>query len=205
LQAGDYQAYIRNLRAIGCPERTVRDILSAAIGHDYDQKREESQARHAKGETGTLDLQDEIAKLWSEQNDLLARLFGTQGSFGADGSVAHASGSPASPASASAPPSGRLKQVLRTSTSETAPLVFVEPDPSWGLTPTQLDIWYQTRENFAEAIGGEGQDPKDPAYHQRWQEAKTEADQRLKTLFGFAQFSKWEMLTRSQMPPPPAK
>lgn len=39
VESPDYQIYIRNLRAIGCPEETVRDIIVADVGKLYERKR----------------------------------------------------------------------------------------------------------------------------------------------------------------------
>ena len=39
LEAADYPAYIGNLRAIGCPEETIRDIITADVASQYAEKR----------------------------------------------------------------------------------------------------------------------------------------------------------------------
>ncbi len=39
IEATDYPTYIANLRAIGCPEQTIRDIIIADINHLYARKR----------------------------------------------------------------------------------------------------------------------------------------------------------------------
>jgi hypothetical protein len=39
VESADYKAYIANLRAIGCPEETVRDIIVAEVNKLYAQKR----------------------------------------------------------------------------------------------------------------------------------------------------------------------
>ena len=39
LEAGDYPAYITNLRAVGCPEETIRDIITADVASQYEERR----------------------------------------------------------------------------------------------------------------------------------------------------------------------
>jgi hypothetical protein len=39
VESADYLAYVKNLRAIGCPEQTVRDIVSADVLKAYNSKR----------------------------------------------------------------------------------------------------------------------------------------------------------------------
>ena len=39
LEAGDYPTYIARLRAIGCPEETIRDLITADVASQYEEKR----------------------------------------------------------------------------------------------------------------------------------------------------------------------
>ncbi|MGC8743258.1 MAG: hypothetical protein ACP5T0_05200 [Verrucomicrobiia bacterium] len=39
IEASDYPTYISNLRAVGCPEQTIRDIIIADVNHLYARKR----------------------------------------------------------------------------------------------------------------------------------------------------------------------
>lgn len=39
VESDDYKKYIANLRSIGCPEETIRDIITADVGKLYDAKR----------------------------------------------------------------------------------------------------------------------------------------------------------------------
>jgi len=41
VESGDYKEYIANLRSIGCPEETIRDIIIADVNKLYDQKKKE--------------------------------------------------------------------------------------------------------------------------------------------------------------------
>lgn len=39
VESPDYREYIANLRAIGCPEETIRDIINADVNKLYDEKK----------------------------------------------------------------------------------------------------------------------------------------------------------------------
>ncbi|MCU0786331.1 MAG: hypothetical protein MUF81_20245, partial [Verrucomicrobia bacterium] len=41
VESEDYKKYIANLRAIGCPEETIRDIITADVNKLYESKRKE--------------------------------------------------------------------------------------------------------------------------------------------------------------------
>src|SRR5260221_376450 len=41
IESPDYRVYVANLRGIGCPEQTVRDIIRADVGSLYAAKRKE--------------------------------------------------------------------------------------------------------------------------------------------------------------------
>lgn len=41
VESGDYKEYIANLRAIGCPDETIRDIIVADVNKLYDRKKKE--------------------------------------------------------------------------------------------------------------------------------------------------------------------
>lgn len=45
VESGDYRTYVKNLRAIGCPEQTVRDIVTADVLQAFAAKRAEVAAR----------------------------------------------------------------------------------------------------------------------------------------------------------------
>jgi len=57
LESTNYQTYIKNLRAAGCPEQTVRDIITADVNTTFAARRAEVTANSYEGfkfwETGT--------------------------------------------------------------------------------------------------------------------------------------------------------
>lgn len=50
VESPDYQEYIANLRSIGCPEETIRDIIRADVNKLYDQKKKQVRGEPKKFE-----------------------------------------------------------------------------------------------------------------------------------------------------------
>ena len=83
VESTDYPTYVANLRAIGCPEQTVRDIIIADINALYARKRATEivtpEQQWWRSEPDTNVLQIAIARLREldrERRGLLARLLG---------------------------------------------------------------------------------------------------------------------------------
>jgi hypothetical protein len=68
LESSDYRIYISNLRAIGCPPQTLRDIISADVDTLYTKKRRELHLDDAAPAAGPWSRPEETA--------LIARLLG---------------------------------------------------------------------------------------------------------------------------------
>lgn len=84
VESGDYKQYIANLRSVGCPEETIRDIIVADVNKLYDAKKKAIRG-DAKpfefwkpGNPFVANLNTEhmesVAKLEKEKNDLLRAL-----------------------------------------------------------------------------------------------------------------------------------
>jgi hypothetical protein len=52
IESADYRAYIASLRAIGCPEQTIRDIITADVDSQYATRREPLEAKLAASTFG---------------------------------------------------------------------------------------------------------------------------------------------------------
>ncbi|MBI3851170.1 MAG: hypothetical protein HY298_12985 [Verrucomicrobia bacterium] len=48
VESSDYKQYIANLRAVGCPEETIRDIIRADVNKLYEEKKKEARRRSPK-------------------------------------------------------------------------------------------------------------------------------------------------------------
>ena len=91
IEADDYQTYVENLRRIGCPEETIRDLVKQDLDKLYDQRKADilskAPARKEYWKTGnpsTLSrpssaTSSQMAQLDREKNEVLGDLFGSQG------------------------------------------------------------------------------------------------------------------------------
>jgi LysM domain-containing protein len=83
VESSDYPTYIANLRSIGCPEQTIRDIIIADVNALYSRRRAtelvtpEQQWWRAQPDTNVLQVALEKARaLDDERRGLLTRLLG---------------------------------------------------------------------------------------------------------------------------------
>jgi len=76
------------------------------------------------------------------------------------------------------------------------PLVFQPVDPrSMEITPEQQEVLDWLQQNFLDQISDANQDPNDPQYRQRWEEARPLIDEQLKLQLGQDFFIRYEMAT----------
>ena len=185
LESADYPTYRANLRKIGCPEQTIRDILSADIIALYAQKRA---ALDAKG-SDPLYLCRALSALQEEENLLLNRLLGMPMPAQENPSLAQQQTPP--PEASSSPLS-----VSRSPRPATVPipLVFQPLDPdTLKLNDQQKVLLERLRQTFVQEIGGANQNPTDPQYLERWEQAQMAADSQLKTVFGKEIYSRYQV------------
>ena len=91
IEADDYQTYVDNLRRIGCPEETIRDLVKQDLDKLYDQRKADilskAPARKEYWKTGNPSAlsrpssatSSQMAQLDREKNEVLGDLFGSQG------------------------------------------------------------------------------------------------------------------------------
>jgi hypothetical protein len=155
VEASDYPTYIANLRAIRCPEQTVRDIIKADVAALFAQKRLEASNSASEGR-------------WSKQQEerVIKVLFGEKG-------AEISSDAPHQPASGEAAIPVRLPLILQTQALATLKL-----------TDEQRGELGELTQEFIQEVGGANQDPNDPAYVARWQKAQPKFDQMIITTIG---------------------
>src|SRR5208283_5234717 len=82
IESTDYRIYIANLRAIGCPERTIRDIIAADLDTLYAPKREVFRGKlngtvpFQAGLALRHELESGLEALNNEESAILAALLG---------------------------------------------------------------------------------------------------------------------------------
>ncbi|RTZ67299.1 MAG: hypothetical protein DSZ35_06610 [Verrucomicrobia bacterium] len=91
IEADDYQTYVENLRRIGCPEETIRDLVKQDLDKLYDQRKADilskAPAQKEYWKTGNPSAlsrpssatSSQMAQLDREKNEVLGDLFGSQG------------------------------------------------------------------------------------------------------------------------------
>ena len=91
IESNDYKEYIQNLRDIGCPEETIRDLVKQDLDKVYDQRKADilskSPARKEFWKSGnpsslgrpSASASSQMAQLDREKNEVLGELFNPSG------------------------------------------------------------------------------------------------------------------------------
>ena len=167
LESSDYRMYIANLRSIGCPEPTVRDIITADVGSLFASQRQPLEAELSSlsndppgaPSDSRPAVEAELLRLRSQETCLLAALLGPQ--------------------------------------VVSMPLVFQDVDlAALRLDPGQRQAIEDLRQRFVEQLGGPNQDPTEPAYQERWQQAQPENDDLLRGLIGVRAWQDYQLAAK---------
>ena len=244
LSTNDYRVFVKNLRAIGCPEATLRaivtaDVNAACLGRIIALEKEISDfaasswtnqlAGVGKDESlkaqlrlipyaETLEIQyllglkpapaETVAALASTSQPISdggqpSAMNQRQARLAAQKTAASAGETPASNptdaeasaqmASAAQPQAGTLLPPAPKSAA--LPLVFQPVDSAaLNLTPSQMQVVNDLRQEFAATLNGSSQNPQDPAYQQVWQQAQTQSDAVLQVNLGYNRYMEyWAM------------
>jgi hypothetical protein len=182
LESPDYRIYVANLRGIGCPEQTLRDIVLADVHALYTPKRNELEARRAKsGLLERLNTDRLLQALQDQEVSLITTLLGAN--------------------SVDEDTRAGLARQERLETPAVMPLVYQPVDPlSLGLGPEQVQAIENLRHRFLDEIGGLGQDPNAPAYLERWQQSQPSIDDDLRGMIGVNAYQDYQV--RAQLGAP---
>lgn len=203
LDAADFPTFIKNLRAVGCPEATIRDIIQGELAEIYTVKRQEAGSQLATApEFAREALHERLQKLAKEETALLASLTGSTGVANLSGTEAvsvppesHNPTREGSPTASIEDSEGRGQQDGSVLTPA-AFLVGNDPNQAGGtnelsVRPTDpaLDaataqIIANIRDEFALSLAGAGDDPSSPFYEQRWLAAQRQNDEIFSSLYG---------------------
>ena len=184
----DYRNYVKNLRGVGCPEGTVRAIVTADVNAAFSFRTKEIEQQIS--DWGNSAWTNQVAT-FKDQTQLKAQLQNMPDQEAAE--IADLLGFKPVPET-TAQPSRRVRQVLQAG-PVTQPLVLQNIDLSaLNLTEEQKQAITTIRQDFLKQIGGANQDPSDPAYLARWQQAQPAADDLLKAYLGGDGFADYEVL-----------
>jgi len=184
IESADYRTYVANLRGVGCPEQTIRDIIVADVKALYASRRQplEQQLATSNGTSG-MAAQRELQELSKQEAPMIAALLAPPPS----------AASPGTRLESGAPVSGFLRQASPNVVS--LPLAFQEvaPSPELKLNSEQTRIVNDLRERFIAEVGGPNQDPSDPAYLERWQATQPAVDLDLRGMLGINAFQSYQI------------
>ena len=177
IESSDYRAYVANLRGIGCPEQTIRDIIGADVDTLYAPRRKPLEKLVARGGAASSVAEVDLRELRRQETDVIAALFGL-------------------PPAATNTPSEVVEAVPPGEPREiSTPMVFQDVDLSaLKLEAGQQEAINNLRERFLQRIGGTNADPADPAYAQRWRNAQPEIDQDLRGMIGASAWMDYQLM-----------
>ena len=169
LDASDYHVYVQNLRAIGCPEPSVRAIVTADVAAVFDQRRRRLEQKLADLKGGSWSAQLESA---NEQQSIQGELQAIPG--GITAMINDLLGIKPSPV-ATAPAAAPVTLPLALQTFDLTALK---------LDSGQLQAMQDLRQRFLDQTGGTAPDPNDALAVARWQKALAESDDQMAGFLG---------------------
>jgi hypothetical protein len=190
LYASNYHAYVKNLRAIGCPESTLRAIVAADVHAVFQPEVDElrkklsdlagrSWAGQISSLTNAEAWQAELQQLPGEESAMIADYLGE--------TVATPSPLPVT--------RKRRQPVADPDAPVEVPLVAQDVNlTTLHLDEGQLQAIDDLRKIFVQKIGGPNQDPNDPAYLARWRTAQAEVDNLMQGMVGNQAYLDYQQL-----------
>ncbi len=183
IESTDYRTYVANLRRIGCPEATIRDIIAADVHSLYERQR----AQIPKPEGSNLlpekvELQAELSRLGREEAELIAILLDDNSNQTAAARVSAAT-RPVRPTRAG------------SSSAPELPLVFRGPTEGIELNRERSEVIGYLRQKFTEEVTADGLDVNNPACAERWRKAQRDSDDLLAGLLGGEFYLNYQLQT----------
>jgi hypothetical protein len=196
IESSDYRVFVSNLRGIGCPEQTIRDIISADLHSVYARRIARLEQEAASADPVSRDrLESDAGRLKEEEPRALAALLGDDPSSAAAGAAPAGSGTPASQPSTDV--------ALAASSAPAMPLIFQTVDiSSLDLNLEQMQAIEAIRMRFLDDIGGSNQDPNDPEYRRRWIESQPAVDDEMRGMIGADAFQEYQLKARESASSP---
>lgn len=172
LESINYFTYVANLRAIGCPEQTVRDILSADVDSLYARRRAQLDDQQTRSGQNLAARRNELDR---EESNVIACFLGLglNRNNGTAKELAPAAGN------------GIGSDSQARSHVASMPIAFVDLDTNCvQLNERQEALIARLRQSFTEELGGGTMDPASPEYAERWRNAQPEYDEMLEVMLG---------------------
>jgi hypothetical protein len=190
LSTNDYRIFVANLRAIGCPEPTIHNIVSGDARFAFALKRKQ------------LGLDASASGPWSQQREdqMVAAMMGEQPPMADNSGSAQSSGSAPqqNAGTAVAGSSASMQDAAQNSPAAPAsvpayPLAYQNMNlDAIGFSATQKAAVAQAQQQFMNDVGDPNQNPSDPASLAKWQTAQSSADDTLRALLGTQAYMAYE-------------
>jgi hypothetical protein len=183
----DYHAYVKNLRAIGCPEATLRAIVTADVHAAFQNRRGDLERKIAVLGGGSWinqlanagqgeNLKGELQELADGETAEIAELLGQR------------------PVAVANTASSKSANPRLDGLPIAAPVAFQPVNQAaLNLDAGQTQAIEDVRKSFLAKVGGLNQDPHDPAYLARWRQAQSETDQLMKGMLGDAAYQNYQL------------
>ena len=201
----DYRVYVANLRAIGCPEPTVQDIVRGDAWRGFSFQRSQlGLDGSGNGKWSRLQEAQTVASLLGEPIPVAATgVLPEQSLENRTQPINGASVAADSAGTGSAGQAAEISGVTQNTLQQSAhrvmmsapayPLVFQNVNADMGLNNSQKAAIQQLQQQFVGDIGGPNQDPNNPAYLANWQTAQNNADNMLLIYVGWQVYSKYQI------------
>jgi hypothetical protein len=190
LESSDYRTYVKNLREAGCPETTLRAIVTADVDAVYRQRSRELEQKleeivnsswtvQSSSYRDQQELKAQMQKLPGEESSEISDLLGVKAVPDQQITVA---------------------RPQRNHSNERAvmPLVLQPVDAAaLNLNEQQMQVVQELRQQFLDEIGGANQDPADPAYRERWLKAQPQMDDNLRGMLGITVFENFQLAAQN--------
>jgi hypothetical protein len=190
LYSSDYHNYVKNLRAIGCPEPTVRAIVTADVDSVYQLIA--SQLEQKLGALAKSPLVDQLKSTGTDQalRSSLQKLPAAEAAKIADLLGLKSASTEAVAESATAPSAAAVPM----------PLVMQNIDLSTlNLTDEQNRQVAQIKQDFLKQVSNADQNPDNPDSQARWKTAQSDADNMLMVMFGNELYNQYEVAAHQSM------
>ncbi len=191
VESSDYPTYIANLRAIGCPEPTIRDIIKADVHSLYAARCESlEQKRKLTGTADLVRLDREFQALSDEETRVIAKLLAPEKQHGEPDKQR-----------APDPELPQLRKAVVAHRPAVMPLVFQPAElQSLSLNAAQIQTIRMLRQRFVEEIGGMDQDTSTPEYRERWEQSQPVIDQDLRGMIGVKAYQEYQVQAHAATP-----
>jgi hypothetical protein len=165
VSSNGYKGFVASLRASGCPERTVEEIVYGDLEYVFSAKRRQFGIDRSTSGPWSDDSQARLAAYVLGQN--LPEIAETP----------------------SSPRHQPIEMPLET------PLVMQDVDlDALGLSDDQVQAVASVRQDFLSQTDGQNQDTNSPTYHRLWRKAQQAADNALMAQLGYDGFNKYELM-----------